>query len=133
MSKKTKKKEKPRKPKASGKHAKPAKKVVKPAKAPASKKPSVPPPPKPALPPTGRPIVSNQPPKAPPAARRKAAADGASGPLKPPVVRVKHAIFGIGKLVREMPEGKIEVLFEKVGRKTLLASFVEVLPPVLGG
>ena len=48
------------------------------------------------------------------------------------MVRVKHAIFGIGKLVREMPEGKIEVQFEKVGRKTLLASFVEVLPPVLG-
>src|SRR6185436_17907494 len=104
----------------------PSKKTAPPASGAAPKKPT------PALPPTGKPPLATTPPKAPPAPRRKSATADAA-PLKPPVVRVKHAIFGIGKLVREMPEGKIEVQFEgKVGRKTLLASFVEVLPPVLG-
>lgn len=102
--------------------AKAAKSVKKQAKTPAKK--AVPPPPSSVA------IVDSPAPRPPPVPRRK---DGPAVPLKPPVVRVKHAIFGIGKLVRELPEGKIEVHFDKVGRKTLLASFVELLPPVLGG
>jgi hypothetical protein len=43
------------------------------------------------------------------------------------VRRVKHSVFGVGRLVRELPEGKVEVHFDKVGRKTLLASFVELV------
>ena len=98
---------------------KPAKPSKKQAKAPAKK---VPPPPSSVA------LVDARPPPRPPQPRRK----DPGVPLKPPVVRVKHAIFGIGKLVRELPEGKIEVQFDNVGKKTLLASFVEVLPPVLG-
>src|SRR5437016_3473324 len=88
--------------------AKPAKKQE---KAPARK--PVPPPPSS--------MAITPPPKPPPPPRRKA---DPGITLKPPIIRVKHAIFGIGRLVREMPEGKIEVQFENVGRKTLLASFV---------
>lgn len=111
------------------KTAKAAKKQAKPKKV-AAKKPA---PQKPARRPPPMPPSEIELPAARPApVRRRPEAAAPAMMTKPPVVRVRHAIFGVGKLVRELPEGKIEVLFEKVGRKTLLSTFVEVLPPIVG-
>lgn len=39
--------------------------------------------------------------------------------------RVRHAKFGVGTVARELPGGKLEVIFPNVGTKVVVASFVE--------
>jgi hypothetical protein len=42
-----------------------------------------------------------------------------------PVVRVRHAKFGLGTIVREVEGGKVEIAFDSAGTKILQRSFVQ--------